>query len=39
LKEIADYLGHRRLQTTQGYMKIDIPHLREIAMNDGETLL
>ena len=39
LKAISDYLGHRRLGSTQKYLKIDIPHLREVAMNSGEDLL
>ena len=39
LKTIGDYLGHRRLGSTQGYLKIDIPHLREVALNSGEELL
>jgi site-specific recombinase XerD len=39
IKVIGDYLGHRSLDTTQRYMKIDIKHLREVALNDGEDLL
>ena len=39
LKIIGDYLGHRDLDTTRRYMKIDIKHLREVALNDGEDLL
>lgn len=39
LKTISDYLGHRRLGSTQAYLKIDIPHLREVAVNSGEDLL
>jgi len=39
LKAIGDYLGHRRLGSTRGYLKIDIPHLREVARNSGEDLL
>jgi len=39
LKVIGDYLGHRDLDTTRRYMKIDIKHLREVAINDGEDLL
>jgi site-specific recombinase XerD len=39
LKVIGDYLGHRDLDTTRRYMKIDIKHLREVALNDGEDLL
>jgi site-specific recombinase XerD len=39
IKVIGDYLGHRHLGTTQRYMKIDLKHLREVAINDGEGLL
>jgi site-specific recombinase XerD len=39
IKTIGDYLGHRSLSSTQRYVKIDITHLREVAMNDGENLL
>ncbi|MHC4539603.1 MAG: site-specific integrase [Planctomycetota bacterium] len=39
IKEIADYLGHRQLTSTQRYMKIDIKHLREVALNSGEEML
>jgi len=39
LKVIGDYLGHRDLDTTRRYMKIDITHLREVALNYGEDLL
>ena len=39
LKVIGDYLGHRDLDTTRRYMKIDITHLREVALNCGEDLL
>jgi len=39
LKVIGDYLGHRDLDTTRRYMQIDIKHLREVALNDGEDLL
>jgi integrase/recombinase XerD len=31
LKEIADLLGHRRLETTQIYAKLDLDSLREVA--------
>ena len=31
LKEIADLLGHRRLETTQIYAKLDLESLREVA--------
>jgi len=39
LKIIGDYLGHRDLDTTRRYMKIDIRNLREVALNCGEDLL
>lgn len=39
LKTIGDYLGHRLPQTTQGYTKIAINQLREVALSDGEELL
>jgi site-specific recombinase XerD len=39
IKVIGDYLGHRSLDTTRRYIKIDIRHLREVALNDGEDLL
>jgi integrase len=32
LKEIADFLGHRCLDTTTIYAKIDVPALREVAL-------
>ena len=39
LKVIGDYLGHRHLKTTRRYLKMDINHLREVALNNGEDLL
>ena len=39
VKIIADYLGHRDLRSTQRYMKIDVKHLREVAMNSFEERL
>lgn len=39
LKAIADYLGHLDINTTRRYMKIDLKHLREVALNDGEEIL
>ena len=39
VKVIADYLGHRDLRSTQRYMKIDVKHLREVAMNSFEERL
>ena len=38
-KVIGDYLGHRNPETTQRYIKIDIKHLRQVAINDGEEML
>ncbi len=38
-KVIGDYLGHRNPETTQRYIKIDIKHLRQVALNDGEEIL
>jgi len=31
LKEVADFLGHRCLDTTTIYAKLDLPALREVA--------
>jgi integrase/recombinase XerD len=31
LKTIADHLGHRNLETTRIYAKVDLPRLREVA--------
>jgi len=39
IKVIGDYLGHRNLDTTLRYVKIDIKGLREVAMNSGEEML
>ncbi|HUT57374.1 MAG TPA: tyrosine-type recombinase/integrase [Phycisphaerae bacterium] len=39
LKSIGDYLGHRSLESTQRYTKIDVEHLRAVATGDGEDLL
>jgi integrase/recombinase XerD len=39
IKVIADYLGHRDLRSTQRYMKIDLQHLREVAVNSSEDVL
>ena len=38
LKVIGDFLGHRNLDTTRRYIKIDLSHLREVALNDGEAM-
>jgi len=32
LKEVADFLGHRSLDTTTIYAKLDVPALREVAL-------
>jgi len=32
LKEVADFLGHRCLDTTTIYTKLDLPALREVAL-------
>jgi len=32
LKDVADVLGHRSLQTTALYIKLDEPSLREVAL-------
>ena len=32
LKEVADFLGHRSLDTTTIYAKLDLPGLREVAL-------
>jgi site-specific recombinase XerD len=32
LKEIADFLGHRNLETTTIYAKVDLPALRRVAL-------
>ena len=31
MKEIADHLGHRKLDTTRVYAKVDLPGLRQVA--------
>jgi site-specific recombinase XerD len=30
-KTIADVLGHERIDTTMGYMKVSLPNLRKVA--------
>jgi integrase/recombinase XerD len=32
LKEVADFLGHRSLDTTTIYAKLDLPALRRVAL-------
>jgi integrase/recombinase XerD len=34
LKEIGDQLGHRDVETTRIYAKVDLPHLRDVANFD-----
>ena len=38
LKEVADVLGHRSLDTTMIYAKLDLPRLREVALPWPEVL-
>lgn len=38
LKTIADFLGHRSLDTTRRYLRIDTERLRAVALNRGEDL-
>ena len=38
LKEVADVLGHRNLDTTAIYAKLDLPRLREVALPWPEVL-
>lgn len=38
LKEVADFLGHRCLDTTAIYAKLDLPALREVALPWPEVL-
>ena len=38
LKEVADVLGHRSLDTTTVYAKLDLPRLREVALPWPEVL-
>ncbi len=38
LKEVADVLGHRSLDTTTTYAKLDLPRLREVALPWPEVL-
>lgn len=39
LQQIGDYLGHRSANATQIYAKVDLVHLREIALGYGEEVL
>ena len=36
LQQIGHYVGHRSVDATQIYTKVDMAHLREIALGDGE---
>ena len=38
LKEIGDLLGHRKVDSTRIYTKVDLPHLRQVADVDLEGL-
>jgi site-specific recombinase XerD len=37
-KIIGDYVGHRSPSSTQGYTKIAVETLREVALGDGEEI-
>lgn len=39
LQQIGDYVGHRSPNSTQIYTKVDMRHLREIALGYGEEVL
>jgi hypothetical protein len=39
MKEIADHIGHRSMETTRIYTKIDLRGLREVAELDVGGLL
>jgi site-specific recombinase XerD len=39
LKQIADHLGHRSINSTRIYTKIDLPSLRQVAELDLGALL
>ncbi len=39
LQAIGDYLGHRSLQSTRIYTKIDLNSLRQLALSDGEEII
>ena len=39
LQQIGDYVGHRCPDSTQIYTKVDLRHLREIALGCGEEVL
>lgn len=39
LQEIGRYVGHRSPRSTEIYTKVDLRHLREVALGDGEEVL
>jgi len=39
LQEIGRYVGHRSPRSTEVYTKVDLRHLREVALGDGEEVL
>lgn len=39
LKEIGDFVGHRKAASTAIYAKVDVESLREVALGDGEDVL
>lgn len=39
MKDVSDILGHRLLDTTRIYAKIDLAHLREVAKMEWEVLI
>lgn len=39
LKTIGDFIGHRSARSTEGYSKVAVEALREIALGDGEEVL
>jgi site-specific recombinase XerD len=39
LKTIGDYIGHRTLDATKIYTKIDIERLREVALSIEDDIL
>ena len=39
LKEISDHLGHKGLETTRIYTKVDLVNLRKVAEQNWEGLL
>jgi len=39
LKEIGDFVGHRKAASTEIYAKVAVERLREVALGDGEAVL